>query len=129
MHRIKKILFEGPVFKQFGLPEPSGIPLQVSGLKGSLKSIFLAYLSEVLDHRVVYISSDEDQAEQVRDDLDLICDGGQAVFFPAVEITPYEDRTPNPSLVRLRLETMQNLINLKNGVVVATGHTEQIAST
>ena len=120
MHRIKKILFEGPVFKQFGLPEPSGIPLQVSGLKGSLKSIFLAYLSEVLDHRVVYISSDEDQAEQVRDDLDLICDGGQAVFFPAVEITPYEDRTPNPSLVRLRLETMQNLINLKNGVVVAT---------
>ncbi len=98
MQRIKQILYDSPSFKGFRIPELSEGPLHTTGLTGSLKSVFLAYLSEILGYRVIYISASDDQAEQIRDDLELLTDRGHTVFYPSVEITPYEDREPNPSL-------------------------------
>ncbi len=120
MLRIKQTLYNSPSFCNFKLPQSPGVPLHISGLKGSLKAVFLAYLSEVLKHRVVYLTANDDAAEQVRDDLELICEKDQTVFYPTVEITPYEDRESNPSLIRLRLEAMQNLLDIDNGIVVGT---------
>jgi len=120
MQRINKILFNSTSFSKFKLPESGAGPLQITGLTGSLRAVFLAYLSEVLNYRVIYLSAKEDEAEQIRDDLEIIVGRGKTAFHPTVEITPYEDRDPNPSLVRLRLETMQNLLDIDNGIIVGT---------
>ncbi len=120
MHRLKKIIFGSNSFRKFKLPESPGLSMHISGLKGSLKSIFLVYLSEVLNYRVVYLTSEDDKAEQIRDDIELLCGAGKISFFPTAEITPYEDRDPNPSLVRLRVETMQNMLNFDTGIIIGT---------
>jgi transcription-repair coupling factor (superfamily II helicase) len=42
------------------------------------------------------------------------------MFFPGDERIPYDDQEPNPSLLRLRLESLRHLIDSGAGIVVST---------
>ena len=107
-------------FTGFECPESPAEEIHLSGLKGSLRSIFIAYLAEKRKKRIIFLTSDLDSAERLRDDLELLTDDHQVSFLPAAEAAPYDDHDSNPTLVRLRLETQLNLLNNDSGVVVAT---------
>ncbi len=117
---LKKKIFDTPAFKHFKLPDKLSVQLFIEGLNGSLRAFFITYLAEVLKKPVVFLTPDPDSAEKMRDDLEVILTSHQVVFFPTEEKTPYDDREPNPSLQRLRLETLQYLISSGRGVVVST---------
>jgi transcription-repair coupling factor (superfamily II helicase) len=119
MHQLKERIFNSESFQNFQSPEHAGNEIQVAGLKGSLRSLFLAYLVEVHQKQLLFISSDSDSGERLRDDIELILGKEYVSFFPASEISPYDDREPNASLVRLRLESLRQIINQKQGVVIA----------
>jgi transcription-repair coupling factor (superfamily II helicase) len=127
--KLKRILLQTPAFADFKLPAAGDHDIHVSGLKGSLPAVFLTFLLEKYGRSVLYLAADTDSAECLRDDLELLLGTApmipqapppQVSFFPAAEIIPYEEHEPNPSLVRLRWETLHNLISAKNIIVVAT---------
>jgi transcription-repair coupling factor (superfamily II helicase) len=120
MEQIKKRIFNSPTFQKFILPNAPGQVLQINGLSGSLRSIFLSFLFEIHKKNILYITHDEDRAERVRDDLELITGKEQVSFFPVAEMTPYSERGGNPSLIRLRLETLQYLLEHERSIIVAT---------
>jgi transcription-repair coupling factor (superfamily II helicase) len=119
LQKILQILTQSAAFSEFNLPDSGGQLLHVSGLQGSLRAVFLSYLLEHFKRSVLYIATDIDQAECLRDDLELLLGNSRASFFPCAEIIPYEDHDPNPSLVRLRLETLRNIISARQGIILA----------
>jgi transcription-repair coupling factor (superfamily II helicase) len=122
LDNLKRILLQASPFADFKLPAAAGQDVHVSGLKGSLPAVFLTYLVEKYERSVLYLAADADSAECLRDDLELFqgATAAQVSFFPAAEIIPYEEHAPNPSLVRLRWETLRNIISAKNVIIVTT---------
>ena len=118
--KLQQLLSQTISFSSFKLPVSAATRLHVSGLKGSLPAIFISYLVEKHNQSVLYISADSDNGECLRDDLELLLDNARVSFFPPAEITPYDDHEPNPSLVRLRLETLRNMIAVEKGVIIVT---------
>ncbi len=120
MEKIKNRIYNSYYLKEFACPDKPGDKIQITGVSGSLRSVFNSYLVEKLDKWIIFLSSDLDSAERLHDDLLLLLDSGKVSFFPASESAPYEDLDANPSLVRLRMETQLNLLNNDSGIVVAT---------
>ncbi len=120
MHRIKDRIYNSYYFTEFVCPVNAGEKLQIKGLSGSLRAIFISYLVEKLNKWTFFVTSDLDSAERLYDDLKLLLDPDKVSFFPSSEAAPYDDHDANPSLVRLRLETQLNMLNNDTGVVVAT---------
>ncbi len=117
---LKKKIYNTTAFKNINLPDTKTDQFFIDGLRGSLRAFFVTYLVEVLNKPVVFLTSDPDSAEKMRDDLEILLTLDPIVFFPTEEKTPYDDHDPNPSLQRLRLETLQSLMGTEKGVVVST---------
>ncbi len=117
---LKKRIYSTTAFKNCQIPQDSSQSVYIDGLKGSLRTFFLTYLAEEHHKQVVFLTSDQDSAEKIRDDLEVLFDEMRVVFFPSNEREPYDDHDPNPSLLKLRLETLQHLIESGEGVVVCT---------
>ena len=120
MQRIKNRIYKSYSFTEFSCPEKQGEEIQITGLTGSLRSLFFAYLVEKLEKSVIFITSDLDSAERMHDDLQLLLAEDKVSFFPAGEVAPYEEQHANSSLIRLRLEAQYNLLNNNSGVLVTT---------
>ena len=117
---LKKRIYATKAFKNFQLPQDTSQSIYISGLKGSLRTFFITYLAEEHVKPVVFLTANQESAEKMRDDLQVLFEDLRVVFFPSYEQEPYEDHHPNPSLIKLRLETLQHLIESENGVVVCT---------
>jgi transcription-repair coupling factor (superfamily II helicase) len=119
IQQLKEIIAGSEFLRQFQLPA-AGAHLQIMGMAGSLRAFLFAHLATVQQKRVVFVTADSDSGERLRDDLELLAGAGNINFFPAAERLPYDDRSVNPSMVRLRLETMQNLLADETGIIVCT---------
>jgi transcription-repair coupling factor (superfamily II helicase) len=115
---LKKRIYSTSAFQKFEIPQDSSQSIFIDGLKGSLRTFFISYLAENLHKPVVFLTSDQDSAEKLRDDLEVIFKDLHVVFFPASEREPYDDHDPNPSLLKLRLETLQHMVETGEGVIV-----------
>jgi transcription-repair coupling factor (superfamily II helicase) len=117
---LKKRIYSTSKFKSFQIPQDISQSIFIDGLKGSLRTFILTFLAEHHRKPVVFLTSDQDSAEKIRDDLEVLLDDMRVVFFPSYEREPYDDHDPNPSLLKLRLETLQHLIESGEGVIVST---------
>jgi transcription-repair coupling factor (superfamily II helicase) len=117
---LKKRIYSTNSFKNCPIPNDTSHPVFLDGLKGSLRTFFLTYLAEEHKKPVVFLTSDQESAEKIRDDLEVLLEDMRVVFFPSNEREPYDDHEPNPSLLKLRLETLQHLIESGEGVAVCT---------
>jgi transcription-repair coupling factor (superfamily II helicase) len=115
---LKNKLYSTSGFQELRSSVDKAVPLSVDGLNGSLRAFMLSHLVDEGKRPVVFLTSDPDSAEKMHDDLEVLLKPEQVVFFPSTERAPYDDHDPNPSLVKLRLETLQFLINGGTGVVV-----------
>jgi transcription-repair coupling factor (superfamily II helicase) len=117
---LKKRIYSTSTFENSEVPKDPSSPIFIDGLKGSLRTFFITYLVEILQKPVIFLTSDQDSAEKIRDDLEILFKEQHVVFFPSYERVPYDDHEPNPSLLKLRLETLQHLVESGQGVIVST---------
>jgi transcription-repair coupling factor (superfamily II helicase) len=92
--------------------------IHLGGLAGSFRSYLCTYIFETLQQPLLYIANSLDSAEQIRDDLELICGPDTISFIPATGFEPYDPQEPNPSLISLRLEAMQKFIESESWIAV-----------
>ena len=92
--------------------------IHIGGLQGSSRAFVCKYINEKNGQPLIYIANDLDSAEQLRDDLELINGDKKVAFLPALNFEPYDANDPNPSLVSLRLESLQHFIESDNWIAV-----------
>ncbi|TFG94634.1 MAG: hypothetical protein E4H13_14590, partial [Calditrichales bacterium] len=111
IENLKNKIYNSADFQNLELPDNAGESVCITGLNGSLRGLLLSYISDIHHKPVVFLCADQDEAEKTRDDLEILMAPGSLSFFPSGDRQPYDEHEPNPSLQRLRLETLQNLIN------------------
>ena len=90
----------------------------VSGLPGSSRAFLCSYLNDKTKQPLLYVANNLDSAEQLRDDLELITGDNKVAFLPAIDFEPYDSSDPNPSLVSLRMESLQHFIESEDWLAV-----------
>ncbi|MBW6515819.1 MAG: transcription-repair coupling factor [Candidatus Cloacimonetes bacterium] len=73
-----------------------------------------------LKKNVLFITSEDNRAEEIVDDLVLLSGHDNIVFIPDFETLPYEDRSPHFSIRAQRIEGMSRLLNGKSHIIVVS---------
>lgn len=116
---IKK-LYSLPKFAAFKSMLAKERGLHIKGAAGSFRALVAAYLRENLKKPTLYIANDQDSAERMRDDLEMILGRDKVYFLPAIEFEPYDQNEPSPSLLSMRMDSIQKMIEGSDWVIVAT---------
>ncbi len=94
--------------------------LQITGLTGSLRAFVLQYLLQNSKRPLLYVAADLDSAEKFRDDFDLIHGTDDLAFLPPLEFEPFDRSEANPSVLRLRIESMQKMLERDSWLAITT---------
>jgi len=109
MNHLKDKIYSLAHFDEFAQKLNTTQRLHLNGLAGSLRAFVTAYTVEKLSRPALYIATDLDSAERMRDDLELLMGKERVAFLPALEFEPYDEQEPSPSLLSLRMEAMKKL--------------------
>ncbi|HEV8481681.1 MAG TPA: transcription-repair coupling factor [Candidatus Eisenbacteria bacterium] len=93
------------------------------GLSGGERAWLLAGLARVSGRTLLWVQADAERADTAREDLELFLDHDEILYYPEPETLPYESRSPHPSLLAQRLETLYTLAAphaRKHGRVIVT---------
>jgi transcription-repair coupling factor (superfamily II helicase) len=92
----------------------------VSGLAGSGRSLFLAYLKEEVTSPLLVITASPEESWKIYEDLISFLGEEKVKLFPSWEILPYEWKFPHSEVIGRRLESLYDLVTKKNPIVVTT---------
>ena len=118
MISLKNKVFNSPSFVSFPFEDVSEKEFQVSGLTGSLRSFFVSYLNEKIEKPVVFISSNSGSAEKLYEDIQQILPEQILRFIPKIENNPYDEKLANPSLLKLKADALQSLLENEKGITI-----------
>ncbi len=89
---------------------PSGSPVGLSGVRGSLKSVLAALAWEGLQHPMIILRSDKEDAAYFLNDLEKLLGPDKAFFFPDSYRKPYSERDQvDNANIGLRAEALERL--------------------
>jgi transcription-repair coupling factor (superfamily II helicase) len=118
MISLKNRIFKSPSFVNFPFNKIGKNELHIAGMTGSLRSFFIVFILQKINIPIVYISSDADSAEKLFEDISLIDPDLALRFIPKIENHPYDEKPLNPSLLKLKVDALQSLIEGKKGITV-----------
>ena len=102
-----------------------GQRVQISGLKGSARSIFLHLLQKQIRMPVVLLTTGTAQAENDFTDLKFLSEHFSEVhpvYFPAHDTEPYQGVSPHPQISVMRMQALWHLMTDRAPIVVAPMH-------
>jgi len=95
--------------------------LSVCGLYGSAKAYFLAGLKKKINNPFFIIFSHQTQAERIYLELRTFLEKTTPIlFFPELEILPYDEILPHKELVGERLATLDKLSSSPENIIIVT---------
>ena len=92
-----------------------GVRVRTQNLKGSARGYLLARVARSLEVPLVCVTQDEDEAEKLAHDLGFFLGGEgdllhpNVVHMPGDEVLPYDELSPDPTLVSGRLGALFHL--------------------
>lgn len=122
MINLKNKVFSSSYFNAFPFNKVNLEEFQIHGLTGSLKSFFISFLQEKLKSPIVYITTNSESAEKVYEDIQQISSEQKLRFIPQTETNPYDEKPINPSLVKLKIDALQDLIENEIGITIITAN-------
>lgn len=79
---IQNVFSNSKIVQQIVRDFESEKKIYVKGLAGSLKAIFLSYLSDSMNRPVVYITGEGEQEEIVKNDVEVLLGHAHVAYFP-----------------------------------------------
>jgi len=99
--------------------EPVASHVKLFGLKGSAPAFFLAGLTETCQAPILVVTPNSEIAEEILREMRFYEESPEGVFyFPAWEISPFEQTSPHPDVSGERLNTLFALMEGKASIVV-----------
>jgi transcription-repair coupling factor (superfamily II helicase) len=93
--------------------------IKVSGVSGSSKSLIISLLSNLTNRSILYVSKDDNEAENVYYDLQSF--GVEKSFFmPEIQKNPYIGAIPDYEVASRRLDTLKSIITNESCIVTVS---------
>ncbi|MDZ7261384.1 MAG: hypothetical protein ONB05_04690, partial [candidate division KSB1 bacterium] len=96
-----------------------GQSVNVKGLAGSLKAFVLAHLFENLNSPILYVSHQAEEAESVKEDLEILLGREKIAFLPSREHLPYRKRDSDVVTKTQQMEALEKLVE-QNRLLIVT---------
>ncbi|EUJ36066.1 DEAD/DEAH box helicase family protein [Brochothrix campestris] len=90
----------------------------VTGLTGSVRSLFASVLAETLERQIIYVAHNLFQAQQVHESLRAFLPEQQVKLYPADDFVATDMSIASPELKAQRLETLAFMQTDQPGIVV-----------
>lgn len=97
-----------------------GNNVDLKGLPGSLKTLFLSVVSERLGRPMLVVLPSREDAELVAEELSSLMEGDGVAFFPGGEENPESPMILNPRRAGLQMQVVRDLLCGSLKVVVAS---------
>lgn len=92
----------------------------IYGLTGVQKTILAALIADNQEKNMLIICDGSKRAKEIWQDLNFLLPKGEVLYFPALEIIPYEVLAQSPEIQRQRLQVMANLAQGKRTIVICS---------
>lgn len=94
-------------------------------LKGSSGSLAIAEAAQALQHPLLVIVPDPQQAQQIELELHFFLKSTtlEILLFPDWETLPYDKFSPHQDIISQRLSILQKLPSLRRGIIIITAQT------
>ena len=112
-HPVAAVLFKEII-------DDSKSRIALSGLTGSLESIFIAAAFSEMGRPVICVIPDKEDAAYVLNDLERLLGEEQVLFFPASYKKPYDVESADANNKLLRAEVLARLNNSKKPTCIVT---------
>lgn len=118
-HLKKKFLLTS-TFKELVENVEQKSEVQLMGVFGAAKSLFLQSLYDKFERPVLFISYSENEAENVKDDLLSLGVEDELLFFPPIEIFPHKQVYSDDISVSYRMSTFEKLAESTKYICIST---------
>ncbi|MCA9752356.1 MAG: DEAD/DEAH box helicase, partial [Gemmatimonadetes bacterium] len=98
----------------------SGREAVLVGIACSAKSMAIAHLHRERGKPVLVVVPDQEEAEALLGDLEVVLGEERVLFFPETEVIPYDRRSPHVGILAERILTLASLADGEPAVVVTT---------
>ncbi|TBR44989.1 transcription-repair coupling factor [Marinomonas agarivorans] len=109
-----------PLFPAQKLNLRSGFQNKISGIQGATLALQLIELSQQLDGPLVVLLDSVSQASQLESDIEFLDNSISLLRFSDWETLPYDTFSPHQDIISARLETLSQLSNTKQAIVIST---------
>jgi transcription-repair coupling factor (superfamily II helicase) len=114
-------LEKSSVFREFStLIKTRDNTLQIYNCNRSVKALLLVHLFEKLDKNVIFVTSDDNVAEDYLDDVDLLTNREHTHFLPDYEVLPYEQRSPHLEIRAQRIKSLSHTLRSEPGIYITS---------
>lgn len=117
---LKKTLYALDTFAEIEKELKSNRHIHLSAVSGSLRSFVASFIYEKLKKPLLIIASGIDDAQIIREDLEIILGTDKIGFLPALKGDSITHHVSDPALMSLRMEAIQSLLEDENWIIVAT---------
>ena len=95
-------------------------PIHITGLAGGGAAFLLASLYERCHGHLLFVTSDQEQAQNLADDLANLIGDDAVYFFPPRQVNAYEFRSPSGDIIGQRLAALSALQSSDSRVIITT---------
>ncbi len=120
MLKIKPVLYQNPDLEHLAAKLSDQQQFSIKGLSGSYLAVICSYLQEANKQTQLVVMPDGDSAAKLVDDLRAFMPEGQAVYFPADEVVPFDKGMFTPALYSMRMNALTTLVEREVTVAVTT---------
>ncbi|MEE4312007.1 MAG: transcription-repair coupling factor [candidate division KSB1 bacterium] len=117
---IKKAIAESEAFEKLLDKVKQRVDVETKGLHGSFRSLMLALLYENLGSSILYVTSDEEHAELIKDDLEVILDPENVSYLPDQRDRPYETVFTDNNRKGYFQESLERIVRDRPSIVITT---------
>lgn len=110
LSRIQSSVWESVQEKSLDTAMVRGASVDIKGLAGSMKTLFLSLVSARLGPVILAVFPDREEAEWVAEEMDALLGGDQSAFFPGGDGEDGDKVQLNPRKTGMRMEVLRDLM-------------------
>jgi transcription-repair coupling factor (superfamily II helicase) len=110
LSQIESALWESVQEKNLDTAMVRGASVDIKGLAGSMKTLFLSLVSARLGPVILAVFPDREEAEWAAEEMDVLLGGDQSAFFPGGEGEDSDKVQLNPRRTGMRMEVLRDLV-------------------
>lgn len=119
--QLRTDLEKTPAFRELSnLIKTKANTLQIYNCNRSVKALLLVHLFEKLDKNVIFVTSDDNLAEDYLDDVDLLTSSEHTHFLPDYEVLPYEQRSPHLEIRAQRIGSLSHTLRHEPAIYITS---------
>ncbi len=120
MLKLTSHIFALPEFEALHQQTMQHLEVKIRGTYGSFNAFIALFLHQTFESPLLVIAPDNESAEKLSDDLQILAPPHHTAYLPADEVVPFDRGLFTPSLYSQRLHALTDILEGKSKILVVS---------